>query len=244
MKLDAPALIPRQYNGPVHSGNGGYVSGLVGHRLAGRVDPDRPVTATLRLPPPLDVPLAWRDEPDVVRLVDGVGGLVVEAAPGEFAGGPVAPVPLDVAEQAERDFEGYEDHPFPRCFTCGSDRTAGDGLLVFSGPVGDGRMACPWSPHESFCDDEGLLRPEITWAALDCPGGWAAGIKQHPMVLGRMTGWLARRPRAGERCLLLGEPRGTQGRKHHAATTLYGSDGDLLGRAEQTWITIDLLAFS
>lgn len=244
MRLEPPVIIPAQFNGPSRSGNGGYVCGLVGNRLADRLGADQPVTATLRVPPPLETVLAWRDEPGVVRLVAGVGAVVAEATAGTYAGTPVEPVPPDVAAQAYRDYEGYVDHPFPHCFVCGSARTLGDGLLVWSGPVGDGRMACPWSPPAAFCADDGLLRRELVWAVLDCPGGWAAGIKANPMVLGRMTASVARRPKVAEPCLVVADRRGTSGRKNHAATTLYGADGDIIGRSEQTWITIDIEAFS
>ena len=43
--------IPRRFNGPNDSGNGGYVGGLLGKRFAG------PAAISLRLPPPLETPL-------------------------------------------------------------------------------------------------------------------------------------------------------------------------------------------
>lgn len=243
VKFPDIAIIPRQFNGPNHSGNGGYVSGMVGERLARRAA-GAPVTVTLRKPPPLDLPLSWRDAPDSAQLLDG-DDLIADATPGTFGDHlAVARVSHAEAEQAMRDFEGYVDHPFPRCFTCGSDRAPGDGLRVFSGPLPDGRMACPWQPHEAFCDDQGLLATPSLWAALDCPGGWAAHIKTKPMVLGRMTASISYRPAEGEPCLIIGELRAVDGRKNHTATTIYGAGGDIVGRAEQTWITINIEAFS
>lgn len=243
MKVPEIAIIAQQFNGPNHSGNGGYVSGMVGDRLAPRTG-GAPVTVTLRKPPPLGLPLAWRDASGSVQLLDG-DHLIAEAGPGTFGDHlPVETVSLADAEQAMRDFEGYVDHPFPRCYTCGSDREPGDGLRVFSGPLPDGRMACPWQPHAAFCDDGGQLTAPNVWAALDCPGGWAAHIKAHPMVLGRMTASINYRPAEGEPCLIVGELRAVHGRKNHTATTIYGAGGDIVGRAEQTWITIDIEAFS
>ena len=48
-----PTIDPR-FNGPPGSGNGGYTCGLVAGLLGG------PAEVTLRLPPPLGTPLAWR----------------------------------------------------------------------------------------------------------------------------------------------------------------------------------------
>lgn len=244
MSTDAPR-IPAQFNGPNTSGNGGYVSGLVASHLGRLIGVETPVVTTmLRLPPPLDKELAWDDGPDSAALLDKDATIAV-ATVGDFAGhAPVAAVTRSEAEEARRAYEGYDDHPFPRCFTCGSARHAGDGLQVYSGPVGDGRMACTWSAHPAFAGPDGLLDGIVMWAALDCPGGWAAGIKATPMVLGRMTAELVRRPAIGEPCVVVGALREVERRKNFTATTIYGSDGDVVGRAEQTWITIDIGAFS
>ena len=67
--------IDRRYRGPLHSGNGGYTAG----RLAAFVD--GPAEVTLRLPPPLDRPLAVAEEDGRVLLLDGEA-LVAEARPG------------------------------------------------------------------------------------------------------------------------------------------------------------------
>ena len=49
------------------------------------------------------------------------------------------------------------------------------------GPLADGtgRYAATWVPREASVP--------LVWAALDCPGGWSAGIAGRPMVLGTMT---------------------------------------------------------
>ena len=58
--------IPSQFNGPPDSGNGGYVRGLIAHE---RLEQGHtgPVTSTLRMPPPLDTPLAWEHDADETR---------------------------------------------------------------------------------------------------------------------------------------------------------------------------------
>src|SRR5664279_1344357 len=58
-------IIHRQFNGPAHSGNGGYVCGLI----ASQIDTSEPVTAMLRQPPPLDTALSWEHHDNDVHLL-------------------------------------------------------------------------------------------------------------------------------------------------------------------------------
>jgi hypothetical protein len=218
--------IPARFNGPDHSGNGGYVAGLIAHEAGPGT-----MTSTLRIPPPLDVPLSWEHEGDDVRLLT--------APPGVFARDvPAAP---SVAEAAAglAGYPGFANHPFDRCFTCGTSRDEGDGLRLFTGPIGDARVASQWTPHASFGNADGELDVPITWAALDCPGGWAADFTQQVMVLGRMTAEVVRPPRAGEPLLSVGELDVRDGRKFLTSTALYTLDEELLGRSEQVWIQVD-----
>lgn len=231
--------IPAQFNGPEHSGNGGYVAGL----LARETGFDGPVTSTLRLPPPLDVPLSWEHDGDAVRLLTAGGAIIGEAAPGTFARDvPADPTP-EQAAAGLTNYPGFTHHPFDKCFTCGTARGDGDGLRLFTGPIGDGRTAAPWTPHAAFGDVNGALDVPLTWAALDCPGGWAADFTAQTMVLGRMTAQIVRAPRTGEELRSVGELRSVDGRKFITDTALYAHDGELLGRAEQVWIRIDPAAF-
>ena len=67
--------IPRRFNGPPTSGNGGYVAGAIAACL-----PDPTVQITLRAPVPLDRPLQWREAPSGgITLHDGEQ-LLAEAA--------------------------------------------------------------------------------------------------------------------------------------------------------------------
>ncbi|MCC3326799.1 hypothetical protein [Nocardia abscessus] len=45
-------------------------------------------------------------------------------------------------------------------------------------------------------------------------------------------------PQVGERCVVVGEFHGEQGRKCWASTAVYGADERLLGQAEQVWIRL------
>lgn len=228
--------IPAQFNGPEHSGNGGYVAGLI----AQEVDPTVPVTSTLRLPPPLDVPLSWERDGEHVRLLTAGGAIVGEAAPGAFAREVPACPTVEQAEAGLANYPGFTHHPFDKCFTCGTDRDEGDGLRLFTGPIEAGRTAAPWIPHAAFGGANGQLDVPTTWAALDCPGGWAADFNAQTMVLGRMTAQITRAPEAGENLLSVGELRAVEGRKFLTDTALYTPAGELLGRAEQIWIQIDI----
>ncbi|AWB91356.1 hypothetical protein [Aeromicrobium chenweiae] len=230
--------IPAQFNGPDHSGNGGYVAGLIAHEVG-----TGPVTSTLRIPPPLDVPLSWESDGEHVRLLTAGGAVVGEAEPGELVRKvPELPSAAD-ATTGLAAYQGFENHPFDRCFTCGTARGEGDGLRLFTGPFAEGRTAAPWTPHASFADEDGLLDVPTTWAALDCPGGWAADFTRQAMVLGRMTAEVLRRPRTGESLIATGELSERSGRKFLTSTALYAVDGELLGRAEQVWIEIDVATF-
>jgi hypothetical protein len=69
----------------------------------------------------------------------------------------------------------YHDPVFPGCFVCGPARGPGDGLRILPGPVaGRGLWAAPWTPEETVAGASDRVRPEVVWAALDCPSGIAA----------------------------------------------------------------------
>jgi hypothetical protein len=219
--------VERRFRGPTTSGNGGYVSGLVAAAVGAG-----PVTVTLRTPPPLERPLELVPAPDAVVLAaDGV--TVAEARAESAELGAVEPVgPGEAAATAEH-FAGLHLHPFPQCFVCGTDRDPRDALCLRPGRLEDGRTACVWTVDADLAG-----RPELVWAALDCPGGWAAPIEGRPMVLGRMTARVDRAPLAGERVVVMGKLLGQDGRKFFTATTAYGPDGDVLGLARATWILL------
>ena len=228
-----------QFNGPMRSGNGGYVCGLLGGEHGAEIS-----TSTLKQPPPLDTPLTWERDGDEVRLVTAGGAIIGTAVTGSFDRDPV-PCPTDAeAAAGHAAYPGFHTHPFDHCFTCGTKRGEGDGLRLFAGPCAEHRTATAWSPHEAFAQPDGALNVPVSWAALDCPGGWAANFAEHTMVLGRMTGQVLRRPRPGEDLFATGRLDERNGRKFLTSTALYTRDGELLGRAEQTWIEIEKADFT
>lgn len=239
--------IQARYNGPDHSGNGGYCCGLI----ASQIQHDGPRSSTLRQPPPLDTPLSWeRHDQDVVRLITAGGAVVGESQPGEFVrAAPPLPSPREVAA-GEAAYPGHHNHPFGRCFTCGPLRDEGDGLRIFTGPIepGSTTTAATWVPHVDHAttagaDADGAIPDEIVWAAIDCAGGWTADFTVHPTVLGRMTAQVLRAPAPGEACVVTGHLSTQEGRKFLTDTALYSGD-ELLARAEQVWIEIDPSMFS
>lgn len=212
--------VPRRFNGPPDSANGGYVGGLLAQRLDTAA-----VTVVLRSPPPLDTPMAVG-----AGQVFHDTTLVAEYGPGEFEGDVPQAVSYHRAVEAGRIYRSSDT--FSSCFVCGSARA--DGLRIGPGPVSDGTVAAPWTPDDSLTVDHALL-----WAALDCPGGWSLpDMLTRPAVLGRMTAAVSALPEVGEQCVTVGQLRGESGRKASASTAVYGADGRLLGRAEQVWIRL------
>jgi hypothetical protein len=167
----------------------------------------------------------------------------------------VEPVPVEVARAAEATYAGHTFHPFPSCFACGVGREPGDGLRIFPGQVDDQdgatRTAATWTPDASVAEDfhayaDSARRASlpVTWAALDCVGGWAGDITERLMVLGRMTAVVDALPVLGEEHVVMGERRGSEGRKTFTASTLHDADGRIVGRAEHTWVAVDPALFN
>lgn len=223
-------MIPRRFRGPAESANGGYTCGLVAELVGGNA-----AEVTLRLPPPLDTPLAVERDGDRVRVLHG-DTIVAEARPAEPELDPPAPPPsFAEAERLATELtgDGDDDHPFPGCFVCGPGRAPGDALRLRPAPVGDGRVAAPWRVEEAFA------APRFVWAALDCPGGWAVtpDFSRDVSVLGRLTARIDEAPRPGDECVVVGWPLGVEGRKRFAGTAVF-RDGELLALARAVWLEV------
>ncbi len=235
-----PLVIPSRFCGPPGSGNGGYVCGRIAAYL------DGPVTVTLRRPPPLATPMTVeRDGEGCVRIHHG-RTLIAEAASSPGSPAPEIPGPVSVADAhavAGRALY-YTDPVFPDCFVCGTGRRPRDGLRIFPGPLaGRPLWAAPWTPDRSVTGPGGRVRPEVAWAALDCPSGIAAAeaaglAGDTAILLGRMTASLAVLPVAGDQCLVIAWPRERDGRKLLAGSALLGSGGQVLAAATAVWLTV------
>ena len=230
-------IIKGQFNGPATTGNGGYVSGLLAQHLD-LSNPADPVQVRLLQPPPLDTPLSFERDNIELRLITSGGAIVARAEVGTFLNEPPRFADADVVARGQAAYKGFDLHPFDSCFACGTARDVGDGLRVFSGPIGDDRVAGFWEADEAFAHQDGAIDVPVIWAAMDCPGGWAADQSVEPMLLGTMTGSVLRPPLAGETYHAVGEVTARDGRKVFTSTGLYSADGDLLARSEQVWIAI------
>jgi hypothetical protein len=231
-----------RFCGPPGTAQGGVACGSFAALLGEAAE------VTLRRPVPLERPLAARPDGDggwVVEDGDALIGEVRPAAPAELT------VPAAVTFEEARAASGrarYFDEPaFPGCFGCGPMRRPGDGLRIFPGPVNGGLMAAPWTPDTSVTGDEGRVRPEVVWAALDCPSGIAAAEaydlpQDTAVLLGRMTGTVAALPRAGDPCRLAAWAEGRDGRKLYARSALLGPGDEVLAAVRTVWLTVPRVA--
>lgn len=248
-------IVPKRFCGPPSSGNGGWSAGELAAHVEHGCPEDRgeawpPIQVSLRMPPPLDTPLDVVETDGVTRAVTADGSVVAEAQLVDAAPVPVEPVPWDEALAAQASYPGLVSHPFPTCFSCGTAREPGDGLRIFPGRVGDVdgsvRVAATWLPHPSTAEDwhtyvDGTTRSAlaVTWAALDCVGGWAGDLTERMMVLGRMTARVDALPMIGEQHVLVGQHRSSEGRKTRTAATLYDSSGRVVAAAEHVWVAVE-----
>jgi hypothetical protein len=219
--------ISHRYRGPRTSGNGGYVCGRLAALVGGKGE------VTLRLPPPLERPLAVARHDDRVLLLDGTAVVAEAVVATVDVEPPLRPTP-DEAAAAARHVR-MEADIFNECFSCGV-RAEGDGLRIHVGPVGDGgAQAAQWVARE--------VSPEIVWAAIDCAGAYAVGgAGRGEVLLGRMAAEVERLPAEGEQCVVIAWPIGEDGRKLSAGTALLAEDGEVLARARQLWIAPRVVA--
>jgi hypothetical protein len=215
--------IPARFNGPPGSANGGYTCGLLAAFVGGEAE------VTLRVPPPLERELEVVRADGRVELRDRET-LVAEGERTSLAVDVPAPVPVAEAEAASTGYAGFAHHAYPTCFTCGPERE--DGLGIYAGPVTgrDGLVAATWTAAEETA-------PEIVWAALDCPSGWAVDdFQREGVLLGRMAARVDRLPAPGEPHVVLGWRVSEEGRKRYAGSALMTADGEVLARSHSTWI--------
>ena len=227
-------LIPRRFNGPPTSANGGYASGLVARYIrAGAAE------VSLRSPPPLDTALSIkRGEDGRVKLCHREL-LVAEGAPADppDVEPPVRPSVAEAREALRRHPWRAARHPFSDCYVCGIGRH--DGLGMHFGDLArDPTMtaalliADATIPH----DDRGIL-PEIAWGALDCPSYVPAlWTTDRPSLLAWMHAELIEPVPIGEPIVACGWPLASEGRKQHTASALLAADGRMLARARHLWV--------
>ena len=222
--------IARRFCGPTGIANGGYTCGVIASFAR------TPVTVRLLRAIPLDTPLEVVEHDGIVDVRCG-GEPLAQARPGDI-GDLVPPEPptFEAAAEASRRYPGFAKHPAPDCFVCGPNRTAGDALCIFAGPLAPGVATAPWTPDASLDDGDAHVAAEFVWASLDCPGFAAAAPDMRPMLLGELTARIDRRVAVGEPCIVVGWVIGASGRKHEAGTALYDSERKLCAVARAIWI--------
>jgi hypothetical protein len=235
-------IIAAAFNGPRLSGNGGYVGGVMAERFARTFKTDAPVEITLRAPIPIERALRVVREDEALTLRDG-DTLLCEARAGRVDHLAPPPPPRDWNEVMRRAEDGGspEDSDFNWCIVCGRGRTVGDGLRVLgsAGPQPGTSLSC-YLPHANHADEQGRIRPEFVWGALDCPGAFAVQDPDdiRPALTGRMTAKVIAPPQVGERCAVVGWKIGEEGRKLYSGTALYTEHGRLCAIGHCTWILL------
>lgn len=227
------------FNGPPTTGNGGYVGGLVANAVL-ETGLDSPAQIRLHQPPPLDTPLTFESDSEEVRLLTPGGAIIATGRTGKFQYELPQAVTMDEALRGQSGYKGHGAHPFKTCFSCGPSRNESDGLRIFPGPIAEDRVAAPWDVTEAFAAEDGTVPSPIVWAAIDCVGGWAADQSVQPMLLGTMTAEVIQPPKVGQTYTVVGEVVERAGRKIHATTGLFTTDGELIAHGEQVWIAIDI----
>lgn len=229
-------VAPR-FCGPPGSANGGYIAGLFAQHAP------QTVRVRLHLPPPLGalLEIAHRDGGRLELLHDT--RVVASAEPARLELAVPAPPDYLAALEASRHYAGFSAHAFPNCFVCGPERARGDGLRIFAGPLATGAgatapemVAAPWVPDVALGLDDHKVRPEFMWAALDCPGYFAARSDHVPMLLGEFTAHVDRRVHVDEPCVIVGWRVSVAGRKYEVGTALFDEDGELCAKARAVWI--------
>ena len=221
--------IAQRFRGPAQSGNGGYVAGMLAQSLGGSV------AVRLKAPPPLETNLRVEISANQAQLLHGTN--VIAEARGREP--DVDPPTCPSFAEAERVSKAWVGHPLPECFVCGPQRGPGDGLRIFPGMLNGGSVfAATWVPEISLCDSSRRVRAEFVWSALDCPGGFAANPDGDLILLGELCARIDGSANEGERCVVIGWPLGSDGRKRYAGSAVFSESGRLIGVARATWIQI------
>jgi hypothetical protein len=219
--------VSSRFNGPLDSGQGGYSAGLFARFVRGVAQ------VNLRQPVPLDAPLdVIRHTEEWASVLNGDGLIAEVRSADEVDVELPAPVGIANARNAATRYRGLADGIFSRCFVCGRART--DAFGVFAGRV-EGRqiVASPWTPPAWTATEDGSVRVEFVWAALDCPTYFALyqNGDQPLSVLACLTATFLRPVKAAEQHIVIAWPIEIDGRKHHAGAAVLSPDGTPLALA-------------
>jgi hypothetical protein len=237
-------IVDPRYNGPVGWANGGYACGLIADAVGRELPDDRTIQVTLRRPVPLGAPLR------VEQAVGEPGGrvwhgdeLVASAEPTALRSSlpPVSP-DISTARRAGDRHPGWPtDGPLADCFVCSRRRP--DGLQVVAGPLDEPPTitATPFEPARcsTVIADDGLVRPEIIWAALDCPSfPVGALLTGRICLLGTFSVRRNREIGLDVPLVVVGWVREQERRVSRTASAMLDAAGTVVAEARATWIEL------
>ena len=190
-------------------------------------------------PTPLGTPIQ--------NTTDGAGGEIGDAQgpfaiarPADVTPDVPAPPAWDEALAATGEYVTEAPITQPNCFGCGPDRQKGDGLRQFLGLLPGRRLiAAAWIPAPALGARDGVLPTELTWAALDCPGGVARSRLTDvggPALTAYLAATMLRPVVAGERHITFGWTISHSGRKTVVGSALVTADGQLCALGQALWI--------
>ena len=232
--MNSQIIITQQFCGPDNSGNGGYTCGRLASYING------PAEVTLKLPPPLNQALdVARNPSGGVALMNGEQTIATAVTASINLMAPDPPS-YETAIKAAGQHPMMDAHVYPGCFVCGPARKIADGLRIFAGRVeNQDYVATPWIPEKCFANESGVIRNEIVWAALDCPGAWAILDRRLRLILlGRMAVEIIKPVKAGQVLVVTGWQIAEEGRKIHTGTALFDENNDLCAKGQAIWIEL------
>lgn len=198
-------VIDRRFRGSADSAQSGYAAGKAASHAEGTVKVE------IRGPAPVEQELLVEIDPEEHVTVLHGSHVVMEASPDAELTIAV-PASADVIDEifARGPVTAAQHQDRPHCFGCSLERE--DGLGIATRPVGaTGIWGTTWTPDESLPSTGGFVDDEILWAALDCPGSFAASdLSGRPSEvtgspsLEAMTVQIREKVRVGEQLAVMG----------------------------------------
>ncbi len=237
--LGSFAVIETRFEGPPGIVNGGYAAGLLLERMGiaeAEVVLRHPIVAGKRI--------RIGRHGNGLAVFDENSALLVEAQPAQVVAEPQAAPSWQEAEDASLRNPPGGVPIFPNCFSCGPLRRRSEALRILCGALRPGEVAAPWTPSAWTAGADGSVRPPYVLAAIDCPGVWAAVSAGLPegdeiLLLGTMAIKVLHAVVPGRRHVVSGRLLDSEGRRVHAATTLYEEGGRAVAVARQVWIRVE-----
>ncbi len=240
--------IDNVYNGPIHCGNGGYISGLLAAFIEGdveiRINAAFPVETPLQVKPNDEGISVYRDD----KLLGSARSIQLDLA-------IPTPPSLTSAIAASQRFDFIHASDPRGCYVCSPLRSEENGLRVFCGPLNEvvapepsidwptqvekNLVATVWRPTDNLCNNDGGIDNIYVWSALDCPGAYAikaaepdAGLQ----LLGTCSGSIKAPLKPNDDYIISSwKISHNRGRKRFMGVAIHNRAGELMACAEQIW---------